>query len=76
MPDMGRKVDELPIALHLELWLNLTEEEYQAVSAWLEYPRMTEAEVAEEMGVNRTTFNRRLSVSFAKMREVLGGDNE
>lgn len=76
VPDTKRVIDGISVTLNLEMWLALEPEEYRAVEAWLEYPRMTEAEVADEIGVPRSTFQRRLAVAFSKLRVRLGGDNE
>lgn len=74
-PELGRIVDRLPTHLQVELWINLSSEELHAVEIWLEYPRMTEAQLAEEAGLSRSTFQRRLATAFAKLREALGGDD-
>jgi RNA polymerase sigma factor (sigma-70 family) len=74
-PELGRTIDRLPTYLQVELWINLDDEELLAVETWLEYPRMTEEQVAEEAGMSRSTFQRRLATAFAKLREALGGQD-
>ena len=54
----------------------LTVEEFTAVEAWLEYQLMTEAEVADEIGMTRDTYRRRLATAFAKLREHITDPRE
>lgn len=62
---------KLPEKLLTAIEENLTNEEEQAVLAFTAFPRMTEAQVAEECGMTRSTYQRRLATAFAKLREVL-----
>lgn len=62
---------KLPGATIEAIESHLTDEERKAVIAYTEYPRMTEAQVAEECGMTRSTYQRRLATAFAKLREAL-----
>ena len=78
---MSEEVKEMPYVTDHDVKLSeavieaieahLTDEERKAVIAYTEYPRMTEAQVAEECGMTRSTYQRRLATAFAKLREVL-----
>jgi RNA polymerase sigma factor (sigma-70 family) len=60
---------KLPEAIIEAIEAHLTDEEKQAVLAYTEYPRMTEAQVAEECGMTRSTYQRRLATAFAILKE-------
>lgn len=51
-------------------------EEFSAVEAWLEYQLMSEADIAEEIGMTRDTYRRRLATAFAKLREHISDPRE
>jgi len=75
---MPMKSDK-PLSRQVEEVMNrvLDEEERSAIMSMLDHPHGTpEAWVAEDLGMARDTYRRRLASGFAKMRVALSGGND